>query len=160
LAGPPAAVTTSFNSYLMTTSVYWSCNITNSDLTSTTRSQPPSSSFPLTITESSSANVATAAPSSTSYTTLWTTSFIPSHASRALSSTISFYTAPSSTGCQPSPPAPTQPGASSNCCKWHVAVTNDTCDSVAAEYGINFDQLVALNPALDPICDDLWLGNA
>jgi hypothetical protein len=152
----PPTVTTSFNSYLMSTSVYWSCNITNSESNSTTRSQPPSSLFIVTITESSSA----AAPSSTLYTTLWTTSYIPSHASRALSSTLSFYIAPSSTGCQPSPPAPTQPGASTNCCKWHVGVTNDTCDIVAAKYGINFNQLVTLNTVLDPKCDDLWLGYA
>lgn len=43
-------------------------------------------------------------------------------------------------------PAPTQPGTTANCQEWYVAVSGDTCQSIADRYKITLDQFYAWNP--------------
>jgi len=45
-----------------------------------------------------------------------------------------------------------------DCTKTHTVVANDVCDSVAEEYGIDFTLMLANNPILDFVCDNLYIG--
>lgn len=58
------------------------------------------------------------------------------------------------------PPAPTQPGATSQCYEWYVAADGDYCYLVYTKFGITFDQLRAWNPYLDENCSNMWPGYA
>ncbi|KAH2165418.1 hypothetical protein KXW37_006451 [Aspergillus fumigatus] len=65
-------------------------------------------------------------------------------------------TSPSPTSSTVAPPAPTQPGATSSCYEWYVAVPGDDCSKIDTQYGITFAQLRAWNLYLDSTCSNLW----
>lgn len=54
--------------------------------------------------------------------------------------------------------APTQPGASKDCVKWHKVASGDGCWSIANDAGITLDTFYALNPGVGTDCSTLWLG--
>ncbi|KAG5929743.1 hypothetical protein E4U42_004670 [Claviceps africana] len=58
------------------------------------------------------------------------------------------------------PPAPTQPGASKNCKKWHTVVSGDGCWSIANAAGIGLDEFYRMNTGVGSDCSALWLGYA
>ncbi|KAG6168259.1 hypothetical protein E4U51_002407 [Claviceps purpurea] len=58
------------------------------------------------------------------------------------------------------PPAPTQPGASKNCKKWHTVVSGDGCWSIATAAGISLDDFYRMNTGVGSDCSALWLGYA
>ncbi|KAK4210390.1 hypothetical protein QBC37DRAFT_292564 [Rhypophila decipiens] len=59
------------------------------------------------------------------------------------------------------PPGPTHTGQPPSCNKWHVVVADDTCSTVATEYGLTTSQFLALNPAVSADCStNFWLGSA
>ncbi|KAL3427963.1 LysM domain-containing protein [Phlyctema vagabunda] len=51
--------------------------------------------------------------------------------------------------CTPDPPSETRLGTTQECCQWHVVVSGDYCPSLAAQYGLTFEQFQLLNP-------DIW----
>ncbi|OBT62706.1 hypothetical protein VE03_07057 [Pseudogymnoascus sp. 23342-1-I1] len=53
------------------------------------------------------------------------------------------------------PPAPTQSGSPTNCNKWHVAASGDTCDLISATYNISKSQLTTWNPSINEICSNI-----
>lgn len=57
-------------------------------------------------------------------------------------------------------PAPTTPGATSQCYAWHTVVSGDYCALIENQYGISMDQLVMWNPDLKSDCSNLVLGDA
>ncbi|KAK3185814.1 hypothetical protein K4F52_005470 [Lecanicillium sp. MT-2017a] len=71
-------------------------------------------------------------------------------------------TAPTTTtSARPTPPAPTHPGQPSDCNKWDVVESGDTCGSLAADNGISVDQFYDWNPAVSRDCvNNFWLGQA
>jgi hypothetical protein len=76
------------------------------------------------------------------------------------SPTLSTYTPPSSTGCQPFAPTYTRPGTAFDCCQYHIIVAGDGCDAIETRYRITFARFRALNQDLDALCDNLDLGLA
>ncbi|KAL4756310.1 LysM peptidoglycan-binding domain-containing protein [Aspergillus foveolatus] len=59
------------------------------------------------------------------------------------------------------PEAPTQTGIASDCNKYYTAQDGDTCDTVAAKYGITTAQFLAWNPAISSDCKaGFWLEEA
>ncbi|KAG5951736.1 hypothetical protein E4U53_002385 [Claviceps sorghi] len=58
------------------------------------------------------------------------------------------------------PPAPTQPGASKNCKKWHTVVSGDGCWAIANAAGIGLDEFYRMNTGVGSDCSALWLGYA
>ena len=58
------------------------------------------------------------------------------------------------------PPAPTQPGTSKGCKKWHKVVSGDGCWSVANAAGISLDDFYRMNTGVGSDCSKLWLGYA
>lgn len=58
------------------------------------------------------------------------------------------------------PPAPTPPGSSNGCFRWHVVVPDDTCALLQNTLGVTFAQLRAWNPDIDADCNNLMLGIA
>ncbi|KAL2259269.1 hypothetical protein VTK26DRAFT_7116 [Humicola hyalothermophila] len=61
----------------------------------------------------------------------------------------------------PTPPAPTHSGQPSDCNKWDVVESGDTCESFAADNGISPDQFFEWNPAVSEDCvDNFWIGQA
>ncbi|UNI22107.1 hypothetical protein JDV02_008028 [Purpureocillium takamizusanense] len=73
---------------------------------------------------------------------------------------ISSTTTTSMTATETTPPAPTQPGASKDCKKWHKIMSGDDCWSVAKAAGISLDAFYRLNPGVGSDCRTLWLGYA
>ncbi|KAL8366616.1 hypothetical protein RB595_010465 [Gaeumannomyces hyphopodioides] len=68
---------------------------------------------------------------------------------------------PTTTTAKPTPPAPTHTGQPSDCNKWDVVVSGDSCGSMAADNGITLDQFYAWNPAVSRDCvTNFWLGQA
>ncbi|KAH7009822.1 LysM domain-containing protein, partial [Ilyonectria destructans] len=66
-----------------------------------------------------------------------------------------------STTAAPTPPAPTHTGQPSDCNKWDVVVSGDSCGSMATDNGITVDQFYAWNPAVSKDCvTNFWLGQA
>lgn len=47
----------------------------------------------------------------------------------------------------------------SSCDAFHLVVSGDTCDAIAAEFGITFAQFLAWNPAVGSECTTLFLGD-
>ena len=47
-----------------------------------------------------------------------------------------------------------------NCGHWYTIVTNDTCESIEAAFGISNTTFYFLNPQIDAACESLWLGNS
>ncbi|KAJ2979136.1 hypothetical protein NQ176_g3432 [Zarea fungicola] len=66
---------------------------------------------------------------------------------------------PATTGVQPAP-APTPPGTTANCSKWHVIASGDGCPQIEQTFGITITQLVTWNPNLKADCTNLLLGEA
>jgi LysM repeat protein len=61
----------------------------------------------------------------------------------------------------PTPPAPTHTGQPSDCNKWDVVESGDTCGSIASDNGISLAQFFAWNPAVSEDCTtNFWLGQA
>ncbi|OQE08182.1 hypothetical protein PENVUL_c010G01802 [Penicillium vulpinum] len=59
------------------------------------------------------------------------------------------------------PEAPTQTGIASDCNKYYTSQDGDTCDKVAAEFGITTAQFLAWNPAISSDCTSgFWLEEA
>lgn len=58
------------------------------------------------------------------------------------------------------PPAPTQPGTSKDCKKWHTVVSGDGCWSIANAAGISLDEFYRMNTGVGSDCSTLWLGYA
>lgn len=60
-----------------------------------------------------------------------------------------------------SPPGPTQSGEPADCNSWYVAQADDTCTTVATEYGITVAQFLAWNPAVSSDCSTgFWADEA
>lgn len=57
-----------------------------------------------------------------------------------------------------STPAAVQTGITSGCTQFYQAVSGDSCDSIASNYGISFQQFLEWNPAVGSSCDNLWVG--
>ncbi|OLN89002.1 LysM domain-containing protein-like protein 6 [Colletotrichum chlorophyti] len=53
-------------------------------------------------------------------------------------------------------PQPTQPGMVSNCNKFYLAKSGDSCDKIASSGGITFAQLLAWNSGVKSDCTGLW----
>lgn len=66
----------------------------------------------------------------------------------------------SRTSTSSGPPGPTESGTSATCTKWHVHKQGDTCDSIAAQYGIIVSRFRQLNRAVNAACSNLKVGNA
>lgn len=75
-------------------------------------------------------------------------------------STTASPTTSTSTSTGVPPPAPTQPGASTKCKKWHTVVDNDTCYDIANNAGITLDYFYQMNPGVGSNCGSLWKGYA
>lgn len=58
------------------------------------------------------------------------------------------------------PPGPTPSGTTTQCYKWHLVVSGDTCDLLQNTLGVTMAQLVAWNPNLKTDCSNLILGDA
>ncbi|KAJ5720928.1 uncharacterized protein N7483_008862 [Penicillium malachiteum] len=57
-----------------------------------------------------------------------------------------------------SPTWPVQTGIASNCNAYYEAQSNDTCDTIIAEFGITLAQFIAWNPAVSSDCTSgLWV---
>ncbi|KAK0666031.1 hypothetical protein QBC41DRAFT_339383 [Cercophora samala] len=71
-------------------------------------------------------------------------------------------TTTTSTGATSTPTntAPQMPGLPSNCSLFHTVVTGDTCEVIAASYGISLAAFAAWNPEVNSTCTNLWLGFA
>lgn len=79
----------------------------------------------------------------------WSTVYYAMGDSTAAPSTSASVTATASStvsGSALPAPAPTQPGTAANCEEWYIAVSGDTCESIADRYGIALDQFYAWNP--------------
>jgi len=50
------------------------------------------------------------------------------------------------------------PGAVSPCVAYYMVVPGDYCNLVASKTGVSFETLRSLNPGLDAVCSNLWLG--
>lgn len=50
------------------------------------------------------------------------------------------------------PPGPVQPGQPSNCDRWYLARSGDTCEIVAESQGITYGELLEWNPAINSDC--------
>ena len=50
------------------------------------------------------------------------------------------------------------PGAVSACTSYYTVVAGDYCDLVTSKTGVSFATLRNLNPGLDAVCSNLWLG--
>ncbi|KAG6005151.1 hypothetical protein E4U21_000405 [Claviceps maximensis] len=79
---------------------------------------------------------------------------------RPTSSPTSTASAVPSTTTGAAPPAPTQPGTSKNCKKWHTVVSGDGCWSIANAAGIGLDEFYRMNTGVGSDCSALWLGYA
>ncbi|KAG6039143.1 hypothetical protein E4U41_003159 [Claviceps citrina] len=66
----------------------------------------------------------------------------------------------STTTAGTAPPAPTQPGTSKNCKKWHTVVSGDGCWSIANAAAISLDDFYRMNTGVGSDCSALWLGYA
>ncbi|KAJ4470891.1 hypothetical protein J3R30DRAFT_3408145 [Lentinula aciculospora] len=53
--------------------------------------------------------------------------------------------------CIPSTPPPT-------CTSDYAVKAGDVCDSIASQFGVTLAQLEAANPEIDPLCDNLQIG--
>ncbi|KAK6857297.1 hypothetical protein PG990_010859 [Apiospora arundinis] len=60
---------------------------------------------------------------------------------------------------QEAPPTTAAPDTIRDCTYWQVAAAEDTCDSIAAYWGITLDQFKAYNPSQAAACD-LIVGNS
>lgn len=98
--------------------------------------------------------------SSTSAMSSSKTSSAPMSSMSATSSTMTTSTTTSQTASGPPPPAPTQPGTSSKCQKWHTVVSGDTCYDISAAAGIALSEFYRMNPGVGSDCSALWLGYA
>lgn len=58
------------------------------------------------------------------------------------------------------PPAPTGPGTSNSCYRWHTVKSGDYWALIESTYGIAFEQLQAWNTGLDDTCSNLVLDQA
>ncbi|KAK4452188.1 LysM domain-containing protein [Podospora aff. communis PSN243] len=59
------------------------------------------------------------------------------------------------------PPGPTFTGSPSNCNKWYVIATGDTCTTVEAKFSITHQQFISWNPAVSNNClTNFWVGQA
>ncbi|KAG2420067.1 hypothetical protein HFD88_004865 [Aspergillus terreus] len=67
---------------------------------------------------------------------------------------------PTPTTTSTGPPGPTGTGTSPICAKWHLLVKGDTCDSIAAKYGILVSRFRQLNRSVNSACDNMVVGNA
>ncbi|KAF3770504.1 hypothetical protein M406DRAFT_354483 [Cryphonectria parasitica EP155] len=56
-------------------------------------------------------------------------------------------------------PTPTQPEMVDNCESFYLVQTNDTCDSVAARFDIDFADVYDWNPSVGALCPDMILGD-
>lgn len=55
-------------------------------------------------------------------------------------------------------PAGAEPGTAAGCDVWYYVVENDTCYSIAQEFGITLDQFYAWNTEVGSDCGALWLS--
>lgn len=76
------------------------------------------------------------------------------------SPTISLLLWSTASSCQSFLPTNTPSGTTSRCCKYYVVQSGDTCNAVASRFEITFDELRALNPALNTECSNLLLAIA
>ncbi|KAL4860468.1 hypothetical protein BDV12DRAFT_209352 [Aspergillus spectabilis] len=58
------------------------------------------------------------------------------------------------------PPAESQPGATTDCSLWHVVKSGDGCQTIAGGYGISLEDFYTWNPGVGSDCSTLWLGYA
>ncbi|RPA93364.1 hypothetical protein L873DRAFT_1816021 [Choiromyces venosus 120613-1] len=61
-------------------------------------------------------------------------------------------------GAQAAAPGPVQAGQPSNCSKWTLIHSGDTCSSIATANGISLSTFLAWNPAAGSDCSGLWSG--
>ncbi|RLL95511.1 hypothetical protein CFD26_104582 [Aspergillus turcosus] len=70
-------------------------------------------------------------------------------------------TTTSSVPAASTPGAPTQTGIASNCDMYYTVQSGDTCETVAAEFGITTAQFLAWNPAVSSDCTSgFWVDEA
>ncbi|KAJ4367803.1 hypothetical protein N0V85_009115 [Neurospora sp. IMI 360204] len=55
-------------------------------------------------------------------------------------------------------PTPQMPNTVSNCKKFHLVVSGDTCWAIEQAAGISASDFANWNPYVDAACDNLWLG--
>ncbi|KAK4665398.1 hypothetical protein QC763_401460 [Podospora pseudopauciseta] len=60
----------------------------------------------------------------------------------------------------PTNTSPQMPGLPSTCWLFHTVETGDTCEIIAASYGVTLAQFYAWNPEINSTCTNLWLGFA
>ncbi|KAJ9307102.1 hypothetical protein DTO217A2_3340 [Paecilomyces variotii] len=66
-----------------------------------------------------------------------------------------------STTSTASVPGPTTSGIPSNCNKYYVVQTGDTCPSVESKFGITSTEFFAWNPSVSTDCTThFWVGEA
>lgn len=58
-----------------------------------------------------------------------------------------------------STPYPIQTGMASNCDKFYLVVTGDTCADIASTYDITLANFYAWNPAVGSTCANLWVDD-
>ncbi|KAJ5765391.1 hypothetical protein N7520_004950 [Penicillium odoratum] len=53
--------------------------------------------------------------------------------------------------------SPTMPGTAANCDSFHLVLSGDQCDTIAAKYGISEAQFKSRNSKVNDQCRNLWL---
>ncbi|KAL2068497.1 hypothetical protein VTL71DRAFT_14834 [Oculimacula yallundae] len=77
--------------------------------------------------------------------------------SSVLATTKHRHAARATTTTSTAPSAPTQPGTTANCNKFHTVVSGDDCGVLELKYGINHTQFITWNPAVSQDCqDNFW----
>ncbi|EFR03334.1 hypothetical protein MGYG_06331 [Nannizzia gypsea CBS 118893] len=66
---------------------------------------------------------------------------------------------PTATTTPAGPPGPTASGSNPNCQKWHLRQEGETCESIAAKYGIIVSRFRQLNRGVNQECSNLASGN-
>ncbi|KAH8759269.1 LysM domain-containing protein [Hyaloscypha finlandica] len=103
--------------------------------------------------------VCSALVSGKEYCVEWTGAAPVTTSSTTTKSTTSSVISSTTTSAAPSGPSPTQDGIVSDCKKFHLAASGDTCGGIVSKYGVfTLAQFYAWNPALGNDCSGLWLG--
>ncbi|KAJ5185308.1 Peptidoglycan-binding Lysin subgroup [Penicillium cf. griseofulvum] len=98
------------------------------------------------------------APGTGTTTTKVTTTSSATTSSATASSTTTSSTTTSSTTITGGAPGPTQSGQVTNCNKWDLVQSGDTCSVYLTKYpGLTLAKLVEWNPAIGSQCESLWV---
>ena len=92
-------------------------------------------------------------PTSTTSTTVTTSKSTTAATTTTTSKTVTTTTT-TTTGTAP---GPTQPGTPADCDKFHLVLSGDTCDTIAAKYSITVAQFKSWNPTIDTGMSWLWI---